>query len=104
VQLLRTLPDLLAKGRNPFGGDANPDWSVQLEPLLAQARASLSELRRLAELAPATILPAILPAALVEPYLAALENLGRHIVLEQASISPLSRMWRIFQASWRGRF
>jgi phytoene synthase len=104
VQLLRALPILLAKGRNPFGEGAGVDWDARLGPLLAQARASLIKARRLAALAPATILPAILPVALVEPYLAALENLGRNIVLEQASISPLSRVWRIFEASWRGRF
>lgn len=103
VQLLRALPALLSKGRNPLSDSAAVDWGGTLNPLLSDTRACLAEVRRSMALAPATM-PAVLPAALVEPYLAALEGLGPNIVFEQATISPLSRVWRILQARWRGRF
>ncbi|MBZ0210649.1 MAG: squalene/phytoene synthase family protein [Hyphomicrobium sp.] len=103
VQLLRALPPLLSKGRNPLSDGATVDWDATLGPLLADTRACLTQARRSMALAPATM-PAVLPAALVEPYLAALEGLGPNIACEQATISPLSRVWRILQARWRGRF
>lgn len=104
VQLLRILPALLHKGHNPFGEGQAADWKPIVAPLLAEASAELAEVRRLAPLAPATILQAILPVALVEPYLKALEGLGSRVAFEQATISPLSRVWRIYLAKRRRRF
>ena len=104
VQLLRTLPILLSKGHDPFGSGAHVDWAQIASPLLAEARASLAEALRLAPLSSATMLQAILPVALVEPYLRALQGLGSKIAFEQATISPLSRVWRIWFAKRRGRF
>ena len=103
VQVLRALPLLLAKGHNPFAhGDAS-DWPAIVQPLLEKARSELGEVRRLVPLAPVTLRTAILPVALVEPYLASLEGLGSRVATEQARISPLSRVWRIYMAR-RGRF
>lgn len=104
VQLLRALPALLARGRDPFASQPSTTWDLTIAPLLVSAHASLREVRRLAPDAATTIRPAILPAALVEPYLAALEKLGPDVAVEQATISPLSRVWRIYWASRRGRF
>lgn len=104
VQLLRALPILLSKGHNPFDAGTVNDWSPIVQPLLDAARENLAEVRRCAPLAPATIRQAILPVALVEPYLRSLEGLGSKIALEQAEISPLSRVWRIFVANRRQRF
>ena len=53
--------------------------------------------------APAAVLPAILPVALVEPYLAALEGAGPEITGEGAGISPLTRVWRLWWAKTRRR-
>ena len=100
VQLLRALPALIAKGRNPFG---DADVAALAPPLLRQAKAELARARQLATAAPATILPVILPLALLEPYLAALEGLGSHVADRRADISALTRAWRLLKASALGR-
>ena len=99
VQLLRSLPALVKRGRNPLGEDAAADWAAAVQPLLAEARAWLEEARQRASAAPATIRPALLPLALVEPYLAALERLGPNVAGQRAEISPLTRVWRLYKAS-----
>jgi phytoene synthase len=101
VQLLRAMPLLLGKGHNPFQADA--DWSEIVQQVVVQARAQLSEARRLIPGTPVTLRTALLPVALVEPYLTALEKLGSRVASEQAEISPLSRVWRIYIARRRGR-
>jgi phytoene synthase len=103
VQLLRALPLLLAKGHNPFAPEPKQDWAPVAHPILADTRRSLAEVRRLMPVASLTLRTAILPVALVGPYLAALERLGSRIASEQAGISPLSRVWRIYVARRRGR-
>jgi phytoene synthase len=112
VHLLRTLPLSLAAGRSsplssPLSGPAHapvaPDWGAIARPMLDAAKSQLDEARLRAPAAPATILPAILPLALVEPYLAALERLGPSFARERADISPLTRVWRLWWASARGR-
>lgn len=100
VQILRALPALIAKGRNPFG---DADVAALVPPLLQQAGAELVRARQLATAAPARILPAILPLALLEPYLAALEDLGSHVANRRADISALTRVWRLLKASALGR-
>jgi phytoene synthase len=97
VQLLRALPALVARGRNPL------DEGAAIAPILAGAGSQLAEARRLALAAPATIRPALLPLALVEPYLAALEGVGSNVADARAEISPLSRVWRLYKASALGR-
>lgn len=104
VQLLRALPLLLQKGHNPFAGDHGDDWGPVLAPVLADARENLAEVRRIAPQALPSVRQAILPVALVEPYLQALEGLGSRIAYEQAMISPLSRVWRLWLAKRRQRF
>jgi phytoene synthase len=108
VRLLRSLPASLAKGRNPLPAQVAPvpscaDWQQAARPVLDAARAWLKEARLRAAVAPAAVLPAILPLALVEPYLAALERLGPNIARERADISPLTRVWRLWRASALGR-
>ncbi|MTD93662.1 hypothetical protein GIW81_04855 [Hyphomicrobium sp. xq] len=103
VQLLRALPLLLAKGHDPLAREPVQDWAPVVQPILARTRQSLGEVRRLMSVASLTLRTAILPVALVEPYLAALERLGSRIASEQAGISPLSRVWRIYFARRRGR-
>jgi 15-cis-phytoene synthase len=71
--------------------------------LLRKARAKLAEARQLATSAPSSIRPAILPVALVEPYLAALEGVGSHVADQRADISPITRVWRLLKASTLGR-
>lgn len=104
VQLLRALPLLLAKGHNPFGDGTIADWGPVVQPVMREARAALARVRELSRGRMGAILPALLPVALVEPYLAALEGLGSRVASEQAMISPLTRVWRIYIAMRRGRF
>ena len=103
VQLLRALPALCALGRNPFGDGAVAGWQPAVQPVMAEAREWLGKARSASRTAPAYVLPAVLPVALVGPYLAALERLGAEVASEEAAISPLSRVWRIFWARRRGR-
>lgn len=103
VQLMRALPLLLAKGHNPLAQGPVQDWSPVVQPIFAAARKSLGEVRRLMPVASLTLRSTILPVALVEPYLAALERLGSKVASEQAEISPWSRVWRIYIARRRGR-
>ena len=100
VQLLRALPALIGLGRNPFG---DGDVDAIVPSLLQQARSELAQARQLATAAPATMLYAILPVALLEPYLAALEELGPHVADERADISALTRAWQLLKASALGR-
>jgi len=73
-------------------------------PELAQeARVWLAEARRLLPSAPAPLLPAVLPLALVEPYLAALEGAGPAVTGETADISLTTRVWRLWWAKKRRR-
>lgn len=101
VQLLRLLPLMLSKGCSPFPAAA--DWQQTFGPMLAEARYWLAEARRREVVSPAALRPAVLPVALVEPYLRALETLGPRLSVEQAAISPLTRVWRIYRANRRGR-
>ena len=101
VQLLCVLPLLVSKGRNPFGDGRHGRIRAAVADA-SQSRAR-AEARQLATAAPATILPAILPLALVEPYLAALEGVGSHVADQRAEISPLTRVWRLLKASALGR-
>jgi phytoene synthase len=100
VQLLRALPTLARKGRNPFG---DADIAALVPPLLRQAEGEFVKARQLATAAPATMRPAILPLALLEPYLAALQDLGPHVARERADIPALTRAWRLLKASALGR-
>jgi phytoene synthase len=70
---------------------------------MAGAHTWLTEARRRAASAPGAINAAILPVALVEPYLAALEGLGPDLARATADISPLTRVWRLWRASLLGR-
>jgi phytoene synthase len=100
VQLLRALPLLANQGRNPFGEESA---AVYGPSLLQQARAELVTARQRVTSVPATIRPALLPLALVEPYLKALEGLGPDVAKRRAEISPLTRAWRLLKANALGR-
>ena len=108
VRLLRFLPLTLAKGRVPGpleGVLAGPDddWVAGTAPMRHAIIRWLWQARCTACTAPRAALPAILPLALVEPYLAALEGGGPNIVRQTADISPLTRIWRLWWANTLGR-
>lgn len=108
VRLLRVLPRTLATGRvpAPLAGvaeafdDGDPALIVSMRDSIIRW---LDEARRRARAAPRAALPAILPLALVEPYLRALERQGPNSVREMTDISPLMRVWQLWRASVFGR-
>lgn len=102
VRLLRALPLMLSHGRQPFSAP-HGDWVQAAGPVMHAARAWLKEARLRAVAAPRGLYPALLPLALVEPYLAALQELGPNIARQKAEIFPLTRVWRLWRASVLGR-
>jgi phytoene synthase len=101
VQLLRALPLMLkSRGGSPGEGVVN-NWAELAPTILKDARAWLQNAGQ-SRMAPAAI-TAVLPVALVEPYLAALERVGPDVVRARAEISPLTRVWRLWWASARGK-
>jgi phytoene synthase len=101
IQLLRALPLLAAHGRPPW---RDGETAAMLPALLEQCSAELARARQLVTSAPKSILPALLPLALVEPYLKALQSLGLRAADERADISALGRAWRLLKASALRRF
>jgi phytoene synthase len=77
--------------------------SQGLETTLAELRATAREELREAKAQIAELgVPsraAFIPLALVNPYLASLEKVGRDPLREIADINPLYRLWRL--ARWR---
>jgi 15-cis-phytoene synthase len=102
VQLLRAVPLMLEARQRSQRAHLVNDWAELAPAILDGARSSLQQVRRNSRAAPESANAAILPTALVEPYLAALEKLGPGIVRERADISPLTRAWRLWRASVRG--
>jgi phytoene synthase len=78
------------------------DWAAAAGPIIADATDWLARCRERITLSPG-VLPAILPVALVEPHLRALEGAGPNISRERAEISPMTRAWRLWLAHTRGR-
>jgi 15-cis-phytoene synthase len=104
IRLLRALPSSLARGHSlPPLAEGDGDWGAAARPVLDAANAWLEETRNRLPAAPRAALPAILPAALVGPYLRALQRLGPDIAREKADISPLTRVWRLWWGSVRRR-
>jgi phytoene synthase len=71
--------------------------------LVAEARRELSAARAAARAVPRRARPALLPLALVEPYLRACERPGRDPVRDVAELVPLSRVARLALAALTGR-
>mgnify|MGYP001499130302 CR=1 FL=1 len=118
TRLALTLPQHLAHGRLPvpaaWVSRAGDPRGCEAEAASAAARALMDELGHAAEAALARFkakagrievraLPAVLPAALVVPALSAALRPGRDVLGSVAEIAPLSRVWKLWFAHWRGR-
>jgi phytoene synthase len=101
VLLLRTLPLMLKWRSDSPGGRLVNDWA-ELAPIISKDARGWLQKARQSRMAPEAI-TAVLPVALVEPYLAALERVGPDVVRARAEISPLTRVWRLWWASARGK-
>ena len=91
------MPQILPVGGQEQGRDSG------VANVCSTARLSLQEAQTLARSAPSALLPAILPLALVEPYLTALESQGAGHEGEIVDIAPLTRVWRLWSAKILGR-
>lgn len=109
--LLR-LPLAVARGRWPLPGEDEPIDAARIaDPAIRfaaeqsrraaidSARAELAHLRMQSRDLPRDLLAALLPVALIEPYLRALEREDDWLHT-QVEISPLTRVWRLWRA-WR---
>ena len=104
------LPYALARGRVPLSEMRAPRditaknaWQPALAWIIAEAREHLSRAKRAFSVARIPVKSALLPLALVEPYLKALEVSSRDPARDIADIAPLTRMWRLYRAHISGR-
>ncbi len=84
--------------------DSMPAVRYVLADLRAIARERLAEARRAAATADPALLPAFLPAAMVETYLDRMERPGFDPLRETAEVSPLRRQWTLWRAARKGKF
>jgi 15-cis-phytoene synthase len=94
-------PELVLPGPQP--GNVLPDEARDaLAALRKEARAALVAVRTEGGTPDPGNLPAFLPLVMVEPYLRAQERMADPLH-DFADIAPLTRVWRIWRASMRGR-
>jgi phytoene synthase len=83
-------------------GSADARLRPVLRDLAEEARAQLVKARPGWRRLTAAQRAALLPLALVEPYLRVLERPGHDLLREASDILPLRRVWRLWWASWSG--
>lgn len=96
---------LRAAGLSPAdvkAGSAGARLRPVLRDLTEEARAQLAKARRGWRHLTAAQRAALLPLALVEPYLRALERPGRDLLREASDILPLRRVWHLWWARRSG--
>jgi phytoene synthase len=104
------LPYALARGRNPLPpgdvvfAESNPGGlRAAVAELCRDSRMHLMKVKsQILHVSPA-MKSVLLPLALVEPYLRALEKPGHDAVRDIAEIAPLTRLWRLGVAAKLGR-
>ena len=94
-------PRALARGRMPLPFSAtSTDAKIYIG---REARAHLARVKPAFAHATQSQMLALLPLALVEPYLQALEKDDRDLTRDLGDVMPLSRVWRIWRARVTGR-
>lgn len=120
TRLLRALPRNAAEGQSflpvdLLDGHGGVDAGVTatgsagavrgaVADLKALARRRLGEARAAWDEAQDAVLPALLPSATVELYLARMDRAGFDPMKDPADISPLRRQWTLWRAARSGRF
>lgn len=112
TRCLLRLPHAIARGRWPLPsghGNIEPAWFSNPEirrdadharrAAIDYARSELLRSRAAGSRLPRDLLAVLLPAALIEPYLGALQREDDWLHT-QVDISPLTRVWRLWRA-WR---
>jgi phytoene synthase len=99
--------DLLARhgvdGADVAAGRATPETRAALAELAALARLRLAEARKAMSAVSPALLPAFMPAAMVESYLRRMERRGSDPLRDIAKVSPMSRQWTLWRAARTGR-
>lgn len=108
ARLALDLPYALAAGRNPLPNSfvtslSSPDWRAAITELCASARVHLAHARPAFSAASSAVKSALLPVALVEPYLRVISRQGHDPARDVASIAPLTRTWRLAKCHVLGR-
>ena len=97
------LAALRLSGPDVFIAGKEPDYMGAKAYIVSHARAQLARLQaRIGHASPA-LRTALLPVALVEPYLRALERQDHDIKTDIGDVAPLVRVWRIWRAHVTGR-
>lgn len=104
----------LARGRVRLpvaSGDTSafltPDWRLELDKLIGLCRGQMQQLRHHLDRFDgdkSDIIAAMLPVAVVEPYLRALQKPDHDPLRHVAEIAPLQRVWRLRVSHMLGRF
>ncbi len=104
------LPHSLARGRVPLpqsyvpsADEPSDTWRPAIAKLCRDSRTDMAKVKMHFSQASPALQAALLPLALVEPYLKALEKAAHDPVRDLAEIAPLTRLWRLSFAHWRGR-
>ena len=101
-----SLPYDLARGRVPFPPALTadpPDWKVTILGLANKSRLHLRQVRAACSTQPTAVKAALLPVALVEPYLRVLTRVAHDPARDIADIAPLTRAWRLAKTHISGR-
>ena len=94
-------PRALARGRMPLPLSTEPSNAKAY--ILREARVCLARVKPAFAHATHAQKLALLPLALVEPYLQALERVDHDLTHDLGDVMPLSRVWRIWRARASGR-
>lgn len=103
-----SLPYALAHGHVPLppslAPEGNiPDWRGSMEKLCDRSRLHLKHVRSAYAAEPEAVKTALLPVALVEPYLRVLTRGSHDFARDITDIAPLRRTWRLVTTHIRGR-
>lgn len=85
-----------------FAGNISPEWRAVLAEMRLYARRHLAAAADTIAAAPDTVLPALLPLAVVKPTLMAMEE-SAYDPLAPRLLAPWRRQWLIFRAARRPR-
>ncbi|MEQ1651102.1 MAG: squalene/phytoene synthase family protein [Hyphomicrobium sp.] len=108
ARLGMALPFSLARGRVPVpvqAHDNSPDhdWRMEIAKLNVTARRHMEHVRSAYGAERSAVKAALLPVALVEPYLRALSQASNDPARDITDIAPLTRVWRLAKTHLRGR-
>lgn len=108
ARLAIDLPYALAAKRTPvplsmLAPPSDPDWRAVIAKLSVTARSHLEHARSAYSASPGPVKSALMPIALVEPYLRVVSRANHDPARDVAGVAPLTRTWRIATCHVFGR-